>query len=61
MKDAWCQATSRSDLPASAIVKVYGKRFTIQENFRDTKDLRFGMGPCSTMYVIPSAAIGCFC
>ena len=48
MKDAWCLATSRSDLPASAIVKLYGKRFTIEENFRDTKDLRFGMGLSST-------------
>ncbi len=48
MKDAWCLATSRSDLPASAIVKLYGRRFTIEENFRDTKDLRFGMGLSST-------------
>ncbi len=48
MKDAWCLATSRSDLPASATVKLYGRRFTIEENFRDTKDLRFGMGLAST-------------
>jgi len=48
MKDAWCLATSRSDLPATAIVKLYGRRFTIEENFRDTKDLRFGMGLSST-------------
>jgi len=44
MKDAWCLASSRGDLTASAIVKLYGRRFTIEESFRDTKDLRFGMG-----------------
>lgn len=48
MKDVWCLATSRADLPASAIVKLYGRRFTIEENFRDTKDIRFGMGLSST-------------
>jgi hypothetical protein len=25
-------------------VKLYGRRFTIEETFRDQKDLRFGMG-----------------
>ena len=44
MKDPWCLATSRSDLTASAVVKLYGKRFTIEETFRDTKDVHFGMG-----------------
>jgi len=44
MKDAWCLATSRADLLGAAIVKLYGKRFTIEENFRDTKDIHFGMG-----------------
>ena len=29
---------------ARAIVKYYGKRFTIEESFRDGKDLHFGMG-----------------
>ena len=48
MKQAWCLATSRVDLPASGIVALYGKRFTIEESFRDTKDLRFGMGLSST-------------
>jgi hypothetical protein len=43
MKDAWCLATSVKG-PASAIVKLYGRRFTIEESFRDTKDIRFGMG-----------------
>jgi len=44
MKESWCLATSRSDLTASEVVKMYGKRFRIEENFRDTKDQRFGMG-----------------
>lgn len=44
MKDPWCLATNRSDLKAAEIVKLYGKRFTIEETFRDTKDIHFGMG-----------------
>jgi len=43
MKDAWYLATSLSG-PASRIVKLYGRRFTIEEGFRDVKDWRFGMG-----------------
>jgi hypothetical protein len=41
---AWCMATSRADLKAAQITAAYGKRFTIEETFRDCKDLRFGMG-----------------
>jgi Transposase DDE domain len=48
MKAPWCLATSRDDLNASEIVALYGKRFTIEENFRDTKDPRFGMGLSAT-------------
>jgi hypothetical protein len=48
MKEPWCLATSLSDRAASKIVKLYAKRFRIEENFRDTKDLRFGMGLSST-------------
>jgi hypothetical protein len=44
MKDAWCLASSRADADASDIVRSYGKRFTIEETFRDTKDITFGMG-----------------
>jgi len=44
MKDAWCLATSFRDRTAAAIVSLYGRRFTIEETFRDQKDLRFGMG-----------------
>jgi hypothetical protein len=48
MKEAWCLASSRSDLKATEIVKLYGRRFTIEENFRDTKNLRFGLGLSAT-------------
>lgn len=48
MKEPWCIATSKKDLPASQIVKRYGRRFTIEETFRDTKDLHFGMGLSAT-------------
>jgi hypothetical protein len=44
MQEAWCLATSRADLGAADIVKLYGRRFTIEETFRDTKDIHFGMG-----------------
>ena len=43
MKEAWCLATNRED-PAADIIKLYSRRFTIEETFRDQKDLRFGMG-----------------
>lgn len=48
MKEPWCLATSRSDLTASQVVKLYAKRFTIEESFRDSKDIRFGLGLSST-------------
>ncbi len=44
MKEAWHLATSHGDRPASEVVALYGKRFTIEESFRDQKNLRFGMG-----------------
>lgn len=44
MKEEWCLATSLSDKTAREVVKLYGRRFTIEETFRDTKDIHFGMG-----------------
>lgn len=44
MKDAWYLATSLPATNASVVVKLYGRRFTIEESFRDAKDWRFGMG-----------------
>jgi hypothetical protein len=43
MKEAWCLATNREDAAAD-IIKLYSRRFTIEETFLDQKDLRFGMG-----------------
>lgn len=48
MKDAWFLATSFRTKTAAAIVKLYGRRFTIEETFRDQKDLRFGLGLSAT-------------
>lgn len=48
MKEPWCLATSRSDLNAAAVIKLYGRRFTIEETFRDQKDPRFGLGLSAT-------------
>jgi hypothetical protein len=48
MKEPWCLASSRSDLKAAEVVKLYGKRFTIEETFRDNKDIHFGMGLSAT-------------
>jgi hypothetical protein len=36
------------DKAGAQIVKIYGKRFTIEESFRDLKNLRFGMGLSDT-------------
>ena len=44
MKEAWCLAASNADATAREIVNYYAKRWTIEPGFRDTKDLRFGMG-----------------
>lgn len=44
MKQPWCLATSVTNETARALVKLYGKRWGIECAFRDTKDLRFGMG-----------------
>jgi hypothetical protein len=44
MKEAWCLATSLADKRANEVVRLYGKRFSIEEWFRDSKDLHFGMG-----------------
>ena len=44
MKEAWCLASSLAQQSGAEVVKLYGRRFTIEEGFRDVKDLRFGMG-----------------
>jgi len=44
MKDVWTVASSRSDLTGTEIKRAYGKRFTVEETFRDLKDPRLGLG-----------------
>lgn len=48
MQEPWCLATSLRELKAAEVVKLYAKRFTIEEAFRDTKDLHFGLGLSAT-------------
>jgi Transposase DDE domain len=48
MQESWCIATSRDDLSAAEVVRLYGRRFSIEETFRDTKDIHFGMGLSAT-------------
>jgi hypothetical protein len=44
MKEPWCLVASNAEATAREIVNLYAKRWTIEPSFRDTKDLRFGMG-----------------
>jgi hypothetical protein len=44
MKEPWCLASNRTDVDAKSLIKLYAKRWSIECGFRDTKDLRFGMG-----------------
>jgi hypothetical protein len=53
MKEPWCLATSLADETGAEIVKRYGKRFTIEETFRDPKNLRFGMGLSDARISVP--------
>jgi len=48
MKESWCLATSEQEVTAATLINDYAKRWTIEPQFRDTKDLRFGMGLSST-------------
>jgi hypothetical protein len=49
MKEAWCLAV-HGELTGSSAVRLYGRRFTIEETFRDTKDARYGLG-LSAMHI----------
>jgi hypothetical protein len=48
MKEPWCLASSEREPTAATLVNYYSRRWTIEPQFRDTKDLRFGMGMSST-------------
>lgn len=48
MKEPWCLAASDAEATAATLINHYAKRWTIEPSFRDTKDLRFGMGLSET-------------
>ena len=48
MKEPWCLASSARDAPVAMLVRHYAERWTIEPQFRDTKDLQFGMGLSAT-------------
>jgi len=48
MKDAWCLAVGGGARTGATAVKLYARRFTIEESFRDTKDPRYGLGLSAT-------------
>ena len=51
MKELWCLVTSTPDAPQ--IIKLYSKRWGVEPSFRDTKDLRFGLGLCAVRIADP--------
>jgi hypothetical protein len=48
MKEPWCLAASDPQASAATLINHYARRWTIEPQFRDTKDLRFGMGLSAT-------------
>jgi len=44
MKEPWCLVSSRQDLQGGEIKVAYGRRFTVEETFRDVQNPRFGLG-----------------
>lgn len=54
MKQAWCLAASNPKAVASVLIRWYSKRWGIEPQFRDTKDLHFGMGMSETSVKDPN-------
>jgi hypothetical protein len=44
MKEPWCLVASDRAATAPQTVKLYSKRWSAEPSFRDSKDLRFGLG-----------------
>jgi hypothetical protein len=44
MQEPWCLVSSRHDLKGVEIKVAYGRRFTVEETFRDVKNPRLGLG-----------------
>ena len=54
MKEPWCLATLLREAAAGAIVKLYGRRFAMEETFRDDKDLHLGQGLSASHLTTPA-------
>ena len=54
MKQAWCIAASNPIAVAGVLIRWYSKRWGIEPQFRDTKDLHFGMGLSETSISDPA-------
>jgi hypothetical protein len=48
MEAPWCLAVGSATLTGAQAVRLYGRRFTIEEAFRDVKDPRYGLGLSTT-------------
>jgi hypothetical protein len=48
MKAPWCIVSSEEKISGSWVVKWYGKRWGCEPQFRDTKDIYYGMGLSKT-------------
>jgi hypothetical protein len=48
MQAPWCLAVGSATLTGAQAVRLYGRRFTIEETFRDVKDHRYGLGMSAT-------------
>jgi hypothetical protein len=53
MKEPWCLVASDGSATAPQIIKLYSRRWTAEPSFRDTKDLRFGLGLSSARIADP--------
>jgi hypothetical protein len=48
MQAPWCLAIGGAAITGAQAVRLYGRRFTIEEAFRDVKDPRYGLGMSAT-------------
>lgn len=48
MKEVWCLVCSSTQIKANEGINLYSKRWSIEPNFRDSKDPHFGMGLSQT-------------
>jgi hypothetical protein len=44
MAEPWCLAASDPEASAATLISYYARRWEIESSFRDSKNLRFGMG-----------------